>query len=78
MESRPGNNQAINERNVDTYLPTRSHPAQQPAHRRTVEVQGVPDPGMDRRDNDRYGLVDEADMANESLIEDREDQLPIV
>lgn len=43
-----------------------------------MEIERVTDPGVDRGDHNRSAIVNEPDMANQSLVEDRIDQLAVV
>ena len=51
-----------------TWAP-RLHQSQHAARGGTVEVQGVSDPGVDRRDDIRRAVLDEPDVADQRLVE---------
>ena len=69
---------AVDDRRGDADVDPLVELLQHPTRGRAVEVQRVADASVDRRDHVRLSVDDEADVADERLVEDRVDRLAVV
>jgi hypothetical protein len=78
MERRPGEYQLVDETDCDAAWGAVPECPECPVAAGTVEVEDLPLPGVDRRDDEGLPVVDEADMADQGLVQDRVDDVSVV
>jgi hypothetical protein len=78
VEDRSSEDDPVHERRRHTDVGAGRELAHHPAGGRAVQVEVARDPRMERRDDERPAVVDEADVAHEGLVEDRLDGLAVV
>ena len=78
VEGGPGQDQAVEQRDRDADLHPAGHGLEHPAGRRSVDIEPIAHPHVDRRDHERPPVGDEAHMADQPLVEDGVDQRAVV
>ncbi len=78
MEDRTGRDDPVDDRGRHAHRCSTSDEPQHAARRRSVQVENIVDPGMNRRNHDRVIVGDEPDVTDQRLIEDLIDRLSVV
>jgi len=78
MEGRPGEDQAVEQRDGQAGGQPGAERADRAARRRPVDVDGVGDARVQRRDDVGLTVDREAELRHQRLVEDRVDRLAIV
>jgi hypothetical protein len=78
VEGGAGEDQGVDQRDLDADRRALAERGQHPAGHRAVDVEAVGDAGVQGRDHERVPLVHEADVADETLVEDRVDEGGVV